>query len=227
MHQLYANEENWKIYTKQMSHYLPLLLRRYLLNKERQNALKILTRNQVLTRKHAKELLLDCLHAIFMKMSGGKNNINHIIEINKNDSNKKDKKVEYFFGQQPTSLDAVLCSEIVILECCQLPNKYLNDIKDDPKIKHLLKYSKRIMEYYHESILKKLSSDNDIQITLPLKQPIDFNKIKQNKKKYDKSQQPQFYTKYFDTEEKRNSMLFVVGSFAAFALYWKFFQPKS
>lgn len=204
-----------------MAHYLPYLLSRYLLNKERQNALKILTRNQIITQNHAKELLLDCLHVIFMKMSGGKNNINHIIEINKNDGSNR-QKVDYFFGQQPTSLDATLCSEITLLECCQVPNKYLNQIKDDPKIKHLLKYSKRIMQFYQPSILKTLTPDNDIQVIDTLKKPIDFRK---NIKTKSTKSKPKFYNKYFDTEEKRNSMIFVVGSVAAFALYWKFFQP--
>merc|ERR1712228_19233 len=217
LHQLYANDRNWKEYKIAMSHYLPYLLRSFLLKREREYALRILTRNNIMTSKDAMNLLSDCLHAIFMKMSGGKNRMNHIIEINQN----SDSNIKYFY-KQPTSLDAVLVAEIVCLECSQLPIRYLDQINEKPQIQYLLKYAKRIMQHYQPSILKKLVSENEIEPFQILNKPKNFN-ADRNKKKVKK--EDRFYDKILDTDEKKNSILFVAGSVAAFAFYWKFFQP--
>lgn len=212
-----------------MGHYLPLLLRRYLLNKEREHGLRILTRNQIVTTKQAKELLIDCLHAIFMKMNNGKNAINHIIEINNANRNSEsgaaDTGIQYFFGSMPTSLDACLVAQIALLECAQLPCKYLSaEIKSDAKIKFLLRYAKRIMQHYQPSIVAKLTADNEIEPVPILMKPKDFT-TKSQPAAAKKKEQSYFYSKYVDTEEKRSSMMFVVASVTAFAVYWKVFQP--
>ena len=102
-----------------MAHYLPMLLRSYLLKTERKSALRILQRHNVLTAKHAKELLVDSLHAIYMKMNGRRLSGNDIVEIQHQDSGA----MRYFFGPQPTSFDAVFCSSLTLLTQSQLPVK--------------------------------------------------------------------------------------------------------
>jgi len=217
LHQLYGNEANWKEYSNQMAHYLPMLLRGHLLKKERQSALQILTRHSVLTSKHAKELLIDSLHAIYMKMAGRRMNENDIVEIQEEDSGA----FRYFFGDEATSFDAVLCAELTLLMQSQLPVKYLTDeMREDPKIKRLLKYCQRTMGKYHQSIVAKMSAENEIEPIEILKEP----------KKFDLEEKhfanDLFYSKWIDTEEKRNSALFVVGSLAAVVLYCRYFQSR-
>ena len=202
-----------------MSHYLPYLLRNFLLKREREYALKILTRNNIVTSKDAMNLLSDCLHAIFMKMSGGKNRMNDIIEINQSG----DSAIKYFFGSQPTSLDAVLVAELVCLECSQLPVRYLDKIKEKPQIQYLLKYAKRIMQHYQPSIISKLVSENEIEPFQILNKPKDFNV---NKTRSKAKTSDRLLDKIFDSDEQKNSVLFVAGTVAAFAFYWKYFQPR-
>eukprot|EP01084_Bolivina_argentea_P190967 328059_1 len=209
LHQVYANEDNWKEYSNQMSHYLPFLLKRWLLAKERQNALEILTRNHIMTTAHAKELLSECLSAIFEKMNDG--NL-----VKREESKVEDHGIGYFFGK-PSTLDAVLCSELVLLNCCQLPHRYLKDIKDNRKVKSLLKYSETIMTHFKESIKSKLTSQNQIEPIPVLTAPKQFSKPSQAKKEA-------FYNKLLDTDEEKNSVLFIVGSVTAFCLYWYRFQ---
>lgn len=211
LHQLYANDSNWNEYSNEMRHYLPMLLRSYLLKKERNSALRILQRHNVLTAKHAKELLVDSLHALYMKMGV---NEHDIIEIQENESGS----MRYFFGPQPTSLDAVLCGTLTILTQCQLPVKYIADIREDPKIKYLIKYCKRVMEYHHESMMDTLTADNEITPIAVLKEPKKFEENKVEKE--------MFYSKWVDTEEKKNSALFVAGSLVALVIYCRLFLVK-
>ena len=97
---------------------------------------------------------------------------------------------------------------------CFLYYKYLDDIRKDPKIKCLLKYSRKIMQHHHEAVLSRLVSENEIEPVQILNRPKQFKQGQRRRR------ERRFYSHWVDTEEKRNSMLFVAGSLTAFAMYW-------
>ena len=197
MHQLYGNAANWREYARDMAHYLPYVVRGVLLKKERESGLRVLRRRELTTAKQAKQALVDCLHAVFMKMK---------VEVKQGE--------HFFFGAEATSLDAVLCAALTLLDCAQLPVKYLDEVRGDAKVKCLLRYSRRVVSKYHASMMATLAPENDIAPIPILSRPKTFARARQ------KGGRESVLAKWVDTEEKRNSAIFVAGSVAAFALYW-------
>ena len=192
-----------------MGNYLPFLPRKWLLNKERLSVLELLQKHQIISKKQAIDLLDDCLNVIYLKMNG-------IKALNDYSNNNNDIDNEYFFGSDISSLDAVLVSELAILSCSKasLPNIYLNDIKSNNKLEYLLNYMKNILDKYRKNIYNKL--DKTQYILPPILHPRSENDKKNDKIIYKNIEW-----------DKQKSGLFIVGSFAALAFYWKIYKPVS
>ncbi len=151
-------------------------------------------------------------------------------------SNEKP-SLPYFFGR-PSSLDAVLVSELTILNCAILPNKYLSDPKlqlaNDRKWQSLLDYTEAFMVRYLPAIHKKLNAAKykkllpkvltleDVQSNLTSSKST-LSKDEEKKDTNGENNEKNWWAGV--DEDKKRSIIFVVVSISAFFLYWKWVRP--
>ncbi|ETO10012.1 hypothetical protein RFI_27368 [Reticulomyxa filosa] len=232
LHQTYANEENWNEYSNTVSEYLPLLVRTWYLKKERENALKQLRKHQIETSKQALDLLKDCLDTLAIKYP----------PCNALDDEEDEKKTEetssvisYFFGDnRPTSFDAVVVSELIALNCCKLPTIYVKDssVINNQKYQKLFQYAERVFLHCCSSMNKKLKKDkfNHIMHAGQQTRKLPSFPFSQGSKSFTGFSKLFGADKYGSgklSDDSQTSLLFLLGSVTAVAIYWKCFQPLS
>lgn len=193
-------------------------------------------KNQIITESDAKKLLVECLNVLFMKRMP----VKEIKEYHLRDENEQKKDVEYetYFGDGFCSLDAVLCSEIAVLHCSQLPNKYLDDYRNcnyQRKLSLLIKYVQSVFQHFNCDIYNKLENadhyyDGQLSLIENMKgrNVRGVGGIKNGKNRGGKEiKNKGFVTNWWKNhKESQPSIIFAAGSVTVLAVYWKFFQPR-